>query len=116
MAYYTRAESGCRTGNYLKKPKIRICFSQKLSFFIRETFYRRRNTYSAQERILYFAVSVSMASSRVVIPLTIGKKASIPAWLQAAASFVTLPAKAIVFAPYFFPSFATPTGAFPIAV
>ena len=46
----------------------------------------------------------------------IGKKASIPSLLQAAASFVTLPANAITFAWCFFASFATPTGAFPMAV
>ena len=63
-----------------------------------------------------FAVSGSIASSSVEIPRTIGKKASIPASLQATASFVTLPANAMVFAQYFLPSFATPTGAFPMAV
>ena len=57
-----------------------------------------------------------MASSKVVISRTIGKNASIPASLQAVASFVTEPANAMTFAPYFFASQATPTGAFPMAV
>ena len=57
-----------------------------------------------------------MASSNVVIPRTIGKNASIPAALHAVAPGVTLPANAIVLAPYFFARRATPTGAFPIAV
>ena len=78
--------------------------------------YNSLNTCSAVAAIFAFAVSGSIASSSVEIPRTIGKKASIPASLQATASFVTLPANAMVFAPYFLPSFATPTGAFPMAV
>ena len=79
-------------------------------------FYSSLNTCSAAAAIFAFAVSGSIASSRVEIPRTIGKKASIPASLQATASFVTLPANAMVFAPYFLPIYATPTGAFPMAV
>ena len=78
--------------------------------------YNSLNTCSAAAAIFAFAVSGSIASSSVEIPRTIGKKASIPASLQATASFVTLPANAMVFALYFLPSFATPTGAFPMAV
>ena len=45
-----------------------------------------------------------------------GKNASIPCSLQAMASFVTQPEKAITGLPYSFAIFATPIGAFPMTV
>ena len=49
-----------------------------------------RKTCSTVIRILFFAFSVFIASSIVVTPLTIGKNASIPTLLHAAASGVSL--------------------------
>ena len=74
------------------------------------------NTCSTVSAILALALSECIASSRVTTSLKIGKKASIPAALQAVASFDTQPEKAKTFFPYFFAKEATPDGAFPITV
>src|SRR5699024_5525664 len=76
----------------------------------------RRNTCSAVSDRFCPAVSGSIASSKVEVPLTTGKNASIPFSLHFTASLVTLPEKATTVFPYFFARLATPTGAFPIAV
>ena len=75
-----------------------------------------RKTCSTVFFMFLLAVSGSMASSKVATWRKIGKKASIPAALQASASSVTLPANARTGFPYFYASFATPIGAFPITV
>lgn len=58
------------------------------------------------------AFSRCMASSNVHTPRTIGKNASMPLSLHAAASFVTEPANAITLQPYFLAALATPHGRF----
>ena len=80
-------------------------------------FFHRRTACSTVSARLRAAVAGSMASSRVTIPRRMGKKASIPSWLQAVAWGVTLPATAsTVGQPWALARRATPTGALPMAV
>ena len=79
---------------------IESTFQSHAFLLVMELYHRRRNTCSAVYDMFLRAFDFSMESSNVAAPLTIEKKASIPASLQVAAPSVTAPANAIVFIPY----------------
>lgn len=88
-------------------PKGIFCYRVKKN---RCSHQSRRKSCSAVRLRFLRVLSASMASSSVHTEERIQKYPSIPAALQARASSVTDPARAIVLAPYFLPSLATPAG------
>lgn len=101
------------TARPMSAPSIRLYF---FSFLPVLPYLHKRYTCSAVSARFLFAFSFFMASSSVVMLRKTGKNASIPCSLHSLASRSTDPANAITVFPYFLASFATPIGAFPIAV